>query len=55
MSFAHRLVMLQLVVLVVLSFCMQLSLSQSVDVACIASKGEPVVCARFVVIMIKLY
>ena len=55
MSFAHRLVMLQLVVLVVLALRMQLSLLQSVDVDCIANKGEPVVCARFVVIMIKLY
>ena len=36
------LVMLQLVVLVILALCMQLS--QSVDVECIGSKGESVVC-----------
>ena len=36
------LVMLQLVVLVILALCMQPS--YSVDVECIGSKGEPVVC-----------
>ena len=55
MSFAHCLLMLQLAVLVVLALHVQLSMSQSVDVDCIAKKGEPVVCARFLVIMIKLY